>query len=107
MAVLSYGRRVGEEEEPGERTPSPCLLWKEPMKELAKIYFIMCVSKYGCVHMSEGAFAGRGIGSPGAGTKHRSISPTLEKRIFMSYRLGLLVWHQLIIGSILWAAARA
>lgn len=65
---------------------------------------IMCVSEYGYVHMSEGAFAGRGIRSPGTGTKCRSISPTLEKRIFMSQRLGLLVWHQLVIGSFLCAA---
>lgn len=63
---------------------------------------IMFVSKYG--YVSEGAFAGRGIRSPGAGTKCRSISPILEKRIFMSQRLGLLVWHQLVIGSILCAA---
>lgn len=37
MAVLSDGTRAEEEEELEERTP-PCLLWKEPMKELAKIY---------------------------------------------------------------------
>lgn len=102
-AVLSDGRRAEEEEEPGERTPTLPVM-EGANEGASQNLLIMCVCKYEYVHMSKGAFAGRGIRSPGAGTKCRSISPTLEKRIFMSQRLGLLVWHQLVIGSILCAA---